>query len=72
MFTTLLVFVLAATPVLSGRVTDSKGKPLAGVSVRVQGYDAASGVGRTKRQAEQAAATAVLMRESVWKDGTAA
>jgi ribonuclease-3 len=47
-------------------------EPLFTVSVRVQGYEPASGVGRTKRQAEQAAATAVLMRENVWKGETAA
>jgi ribonuclease III len=39
------------------------------VSVRITGYEPAHGVGRTKRQAEQAAATAVLVRENVWKDG---
>jgi ribonuclease-3 len=42
--------------------------PVFTVSVRVNGYPPATGVGRTKRQAEQAAATAVLVRESVWKD----
>jgi ribonuclease-3 len=47
-------------------------EPLFTVSVRVNNYLPATGVGRTKRQAEQAAATAVLMRENVWKDETAA
>jgi ribonuclease III len=42
--------------------------PVFTVSVRIGGYEPARGVGRTKRQAEQAAATAVLMRENVWKD----
>jgi ribonuclease III len=42
--------------------------PVFTVSVRVSGYSPATGVGRTKRQAEQAAATAVLMRENVWKN----
>jgi ribonuclease III len=42
--------------------------PVFTVSVRVNGYEPGRGVGRTKRQAEQAAATAVLMRENVWKD----
>jgi ribonuclease-3 len=43
-------------------------EPLFTVSVRLNGYHPATGVGRTKRQAEQAAATAVLVRENVWKD----
>jgi ribonuclease-3 len=43
--------------------------PVFTVSVRITGYEPARGVGRTKRQAEQAAATAVLVRENVWKDG---
>jgi ribonuclease III len=42
--------------------------PVFTVSVRITGYEPGRGVGRTKRQAEQAAATAVLMRENVWKD----
>jgi hypothetical protein len=35
MFSTLLVFLLAATSFLAGRVSDSRGKPIAGASVRV-------------------------------------
>src|SRR5262245_33253168 len=42
--------------------------PVFTVSVRIGGYEPGRGVGRTKRQAEQAAATVVLMRENVWKD----
>ena len=41
--------------------------PLFTVSVHLTGFEPATGIGRTKRQAEQAAATAVLMREGVWK-----
>lgn len=40
--------------------------PLFTVSVRVGGFAPGVGSGRTKRQAEQAAATAVLVREGVW------
>jgi outer membrane receptor protein involved in Fe transport len=36
MFSTLLAFALAAVPVLTGRVADSRGKPLPGAAVRVQ------------------------------------
>jgi len=42
--------------------------PVFTVSVRLNGYEPAKGVGRTKRQAEQAAAAAVLLRENVWED----
>jgi ribonuclease-3 len=46
--------------------------PVFTVSVRVSGFEPATGTGRTKRQAEQAAATAVLVREGVWKEEHAA
>lgn len=39
------------------------------VAVRVKGIEPATGTGRSKRAAEQAAAEAVLIREGVW-DGT--
>ena len=39
MFTTFLVFLLAASPVLAGRVADSHGKPIAGATVRIQAED---------------------------------
>ena len=42
--------------------------PVFTVSVRVNGFQQGTGVGRTKRQAEQAAAAAVLLREGVWKE----
>ena len=38
------------------------------VSVHLNGFAPASGVGRSKRLAEQAAATAMLVREGVWKE----
>lgn len=37
------------------------------VMVRVDGYEPARGLGRSKREAEQAAAAALLMREAVWE-----
>jgi ribonuclease-3 len=40
--------------------------PVFTVSVRVNGYDPAEGSGRSKREAEQAAAAAILAREKVW------
>ena len=46
--------------------------PLFTVSVHLNGFEPARGAGRTKRQAEQAAATAVLIREGVWKEESAA
>lgn len=42
--------------------------PVFEVSVRIVGIDPASGTGRSKREAEQAAATAILLREGVWKE----
>jgi ribonuclease-3 len=39
------------------------------VSVRIAETEPATGEGRSRRDAEQAAATAVLLREGVWKDG---
>lgn len=42
--------------------------PVFDVSVRVAGYAPATGSGRSKREAEQAAATAILVREGVWKE----
>ena len=41
--------------------------PLFTVSVTLSGFEPATGSGRTKRQAEQAAAAAILQREGVWK-----
>ena len=46
--------------------------PLFTVSVQLTGFEPATGSGRTKRQAEQAAASAILQREGVWKRETAA
>jgi ribonuclease-3 len=40
--------------------------PLFTVSVRIEGHSPAEGNGRSKREAEQAAATALLVREKVW------
>lgn len=42
--------------------------PVFTVSVRVSGYAPAEGSGRSKREAEQAAATSILLRENVWSD----
>lgn len=46
--------------------------PLFEVSVRIEGVLPATGIGRSKRAAEQAAATAVLIREGVWQEEAAA
>lgn len=40
--------------------------PVFTISVKVGGFEPASGIGRSKREAEQAAAMAVLLREGVW------
>ncbi|TIU77835.1 MAG: ribonuclease III, partial [Mesorhizobium sp.] len=40
--------------------------PLFTVSVKVGAFPPATGSGRSKREAEQAAATALLSREGVW------
>ena len=56
------------TPVY--RVTDRSGpdhEPVFKVVVEIDGAKPASGVSRSKRAAEQAAATAVLEREGVWQ-----
>jgi len=42
--------------------------PLFEVSVRIDGVMPAIGVGRSKREAEQAAAAAILLREGVWRE----
>jgi ribonuclease-3 len=42
--------------------------PVFEVSVRITGYEPSIGTGRSKREAEQAAATAILLREGVWKE----
>ena len=41
--------------------------PVFEVSVRIEGVEPAIGSGRSKREAEQAAAAAVLVREGVWQ-----
>lgn len=41
--------------------------PVFEVSVRIAGVTPASGTGRSKREAEQAAAAAILKREGVWR-----
>jgi ribonuclease-3 len=47
--------------------------PVFTVSVKVGKFDPAQGKGRSKREAEQAAATALLVREGVWSvEGSAA
>ncbi|MEI8700011.1 MAG: ribonuclease III [Mesorhizobium sp.] len=40
--------------------------PLFTISVKVGAYPPATGSGRSKREAEQAAATALLLREGIW------
>ena len=42
--------------------------PVFTVEVRIDGLSEAAGRGRSKREAEQAAAAAVLLRERVWKE----
>ena len=42
--------------------------PLFEVSVRIDGIRPTIGTGRSKREAEQAAATAILLREGVWRE----
>lgn len=42
--------------------------PVFEVSVKIEGMPPETGRGRSKREAEQAAATAVLVREGVWKE----
>lgn len=42
--------------------------PLFTIAVDIVGLDGAEGTGRSKREAEQNAATAVLVREGLWKD----
>lgn len=44
--------------------------PVFTVMAKVTGYDPARGSGRSKREAEQAAAAAILVREGVWQDGS--
>jgi ribonuclease-3 len=46
--------------------------PVFDVSVKVAGIAPATGSGRSKREAEQAAATVMLVREGVWKQETEA
>jgi ribonuclease-3 len=46
--------------------------PVFTVTVRIAGFEPATGTGRTKRQAEQAAATMLLIREGVWAAESAA
>ncbi|WP_157015154.1 ribonuclease III [Mesorhizobium xinjiangense] len=61
---------LATTPVYS--VEDRKGpdhEPVFTVRVEIAGLAPATGTGRAKREAEQAAATEILIREGVWKQG---
>ena len=43
-------------------------QPVFTVSVQVSGFMTATGVGNSRRAAEEAAATAFLQREGVWKD----
>jgi ribonuclease-3 len=59
----------ATTPryVVAGR-TGPDHDPIFVVSVEIAGVDAVQGTGRSKREAEQAAARAVLIREKVWAD----
>lgn len=46
--------------------------PVFTVVVEVEGLDPASGTGRSKREAEQTAASAMLVREGVWSAGEGA
>ncbi|WP_367715266.1 ribonuclease III [Nitratireductor sp. GISD-1A_MAKvit] len=65
--------VAGVTP--SYRVEDRTGPdhdPVFSVAVEVEGYETARGKGRSKREAEQTAATAMLEREDVWRDNESA
>ncbi|EKF20387.1 ribonuclease III [Nitratireductor pacificus] len=65
--------VSGATPVYA--VEDRQGPdhdPIFSIAVRVKGYKPAHGRGRSKREAEQAAATSMLEREGVWQNSEAA
>ena len=44
--------------------------PVFEVSVKIEGIEPATGSGRSKREAEQVAATAILVREGVWQEET--
>jgi len=44
--------------------------PVFEVSVTIDGIESATGSGRSKREAEQVAATAILVREGVWQEET--
>ncbi|MGQ3037706.1 MAG: putative dsRNA-binding protein, partial [Neoaquamicrobium sediminum] len=44
--------------------------PVFDVSVKIAGVAPATGSGRSKREAEQAAAAAMLLREGVWAQET--
>jgi ribonuclease-3 len=58
-----------ATPIYSvDNRTGPDHDPVFTVSVKVGDLEPASAEGRSKREAEQAAATAMLKREKVWKD----
>ncbi|WP_295813284.1 ribonuclease III [uncultured Nitratireductor sp.] len=61
--------IAGVTP--SYNVEDRQGPdhdPVFFVAVRVKGYEPAHGKGRSKREAEQAAATGMLEREGVWQN----
>jgi len=45
--------------------------PIFSVAVRVKGYEPAHGSGRSKREAEQTAATSMLEREGIWEKNEA-
>lgn len=65
--------VAAVTPAYT--VEDRQGPdhdPVFSVSVRVKGYEPAHGSGRSKREAEQAAAIGMLEREGVWQSNESA
>jgi ribonuclease-3 len=47
-------------------------QPVFTVSVQVDGFASASGIGNSRRAAEEAAATAFLVREGVWTGGEGA
>ncbi|MCR4267932.1 ribonuclease III [Nitratireductor sp. ZSWI3] len=59
--------VSGATPVYAVEQREGPDHdPIFSVAVRVKGYEPAHGRGRSKREAEQAAATGMLEREGVW------
>jgi ribonuclease-3 len=60
-------------PTPTYRQTDRTGPdhdPMFTIAVEIPGVEMATGTGRSKREAEQNAAAAVLVREAIWREGS--